>query len=124
MPAKSRAWCRREEGWWRRWGRKGVCADTPVTVCEAMESVDGSRFHDAGPTVAKCDGGEEGAAVESEERAGIQEMPGVIEFRVPWIRVESKGGDERGDFSCQVGRGDGSGFRRGARGGEYVGDSR
>jgi hypothetical protein len=32
------------------------------------------------------------------------------------MRVESKGGDERGDFGFQVGRGSGIGFRRGARG--------
>jgi hypothetical protein len=37
-----------------------------------MESVDGSRFHDVIATISKYDGGKEGAAVEGEERAGVQ----------------------------------------------------
>jgi hypothetical protein len=41
-----------------------------------MESVDGSRFHDAGPTITKDDRGKLGAAVLSEERAGVQKVPG------------------------------------------------
>ena len=55
-----------------------------------MEGVDGNRFHDAGPAVAKDDGGKMGAAVEGEERAGVQKPPCVIVVRVPWIRLESK----------------------------------
>ncbi len=68
-----------------------------------MDGVDGSRFHDVGPTITKDDRGNQGAAVESEERAGMQEVPGIIATLSPWIRSDSKGGDERGDFGCQVG---------------------
>ncbi len=59
-----------------------------------MEGIDGSRLHDAGPAVAKDYGGKMGAAVEGDERAGVQKLPCVISVRVPWIRLESKGGDE------------------------------
>jgi hypothetical protein len=62
-----------------------------------------------------------GSAVEGEERAGVEEVPCVISFRVPLIRarLDSKGGDERGNFSRQVRSGSGSGSRRWARGVEW-----
>ena len=45
---------------------------------QAMESVEGSSFHDAGPTITKEDRGKKGASVLGEERAGVQQVPGGI----------------------------------------------
>jgi hypothetical protein len=55
--------------------------------------------------------------VKGGERAGLEKLPCVILIpsRIR-SRLESKSGDERGDFSRQIRSGSGSGSRRWARG--------
>jgi hypothetical protein len=84
---------------------------------EAIESVNGRRFHDAGPAVVKEDCGEVGPAVYGNKRGREKGAPRVHLVEVSWIRLrlDPESGREMGRVGSQVGSGSGSRDGRGQR---------